>query len=104
MDPDDILVVYTCFHEIGFEDYKRARGFDPAVIHSVHYICHPGLRQAVTQFIAFETETNVELTEFLIQKSVIGSGSSRRNGSKAAWASSSDLDSESHMDEYGSAL
>jgi hypothetical protein len=63
------------------KDYKWARGFDPAVIHSAHYICHPGLRQAVTQFIDFETETNVELTELLMQKSVIGSGSSG-NGSK----------------------
>ncbi len=55
-------------------DYKWARGFDPALIHSAHYISHPGLRQAVSQSICFETETNVELTEFLMQKSVIGSG------------------------------
>lgn len=56
-------------------DYKWARGFDPAVIHSVHYICHPGLRQAVNQFIDFETEANVGLSELLLQKSVVGSGS-----------------------------
>lgn len=59
------------------EDYKWARGFDPVVIHSVHYISHPGLRKAVSQYIEFETENNVELTAVLMRKSVVGSGSRR---------------------------
>ena len=59
------------------EDYKWARGFDPAVIHSLHYISHPGLRKAVSQYVEFETENNVELNELLMQKSVVGSGSRR---------------------------
>jgi uncharacterized protein len=62
---------------LAIEDYKWARGFDPVVIHSVHYISHPGLRKAVSQYVEFETENNVELTELLMQKSVVGSRSSR---------------------------
>jgi predicted N-acyltransferase len=65
------------FNLVSVADYKWARGFDPALIHSAHYICHPGLRQAVSQYIDYETETNVELTEYLMQKSVVGSGYNR---------------------------
>jgi predicted N-acyltransferase len=57
----------------GGGDYKWARGFDPALIHSVHYICHPGLRRAVSQFLDYETENNVELTEYLLERSAVGS-------------------------------
>jgi len=57
----------------GGGDYKWARGFDPALIHSVHYICHFGLRRAVSQFLDYETENNVELTEYLLEKSAVGS-------------------------------
>lgn len=53
-------------------DYKWARGFDPALIHSVHYICHPGLRQAVDHFLSYETENNVELREYLMERSAVG--------------------------------
>eukprot|EP00977_Amphora_coffeiformis_P006618 scaffold1428_cov159-Amphora_coffeaeformis.AAC.8 len=49
----------------GGGDYKWARGFDPALIHSVHYICHPGLRRAISQFVEYETENNVEVAEYL---------------------------------------
>lgn len=52
-------------------DYKWARGFDPELIHSTHYICHPGLRRAVNQFLEYETENNVELREYLTSKSVV---------------------------------
>ena len=58
----------------GGGDYKWARGFDPALIHSVHYVCHPGLRRAISQFLENETESNVEMTKFLLQRSVVGSG------------------------------
>jgi predicted N-acyltransferase len=57
----------------GGGDYKWARGFDPALIHSVHYISHPGLRRAVGSFIDYETENNVELTQYLLERSVVGS-------------------------------
>lgn len=49
----------------GGGDYKWARGFDPALIHSVHYICHPGLRRAISQFVDYETENNVEVADYL---------------------------------------
>jgi predicted N-acyltransferase len=55
-------------------DYKWARGFDPVFIHSAHYIRDPGLRRAVRQYIDYETDTNLDLTEHLMQKSVVGSG------------------------------
>jgi len=64
-------IVY--FFSTIFVDYKWARGFDPALIHSVHYICHPGLRRAVAQYLTMETENNVELTEYLLQRSAVGS-------------------------------
>lgn len=54
-------------------DYKWARGFDPALIHSTHYICHPGLRRAVSQFLEYETENNVELKEYLYARSSVAS-------------------------------
>ena len=49
----------------GGGDYKWARGFDPALIHSVHYICHPGLRKAIRQFVEDETQNNVDVAEYL---------------------------------------
>lgn len=49
----------------GGGDYKWARGFDPALIHSVHYICNPGLRRAIGQFVDYETENNVEVAQYL---------------------------------------
>lgn len=61
----------------GGGDYKWARGFDPALIHSVHYFCHPGLRRAVGTFLDYETENNVELKEYLLERSAVGSGNNR---------------------------
>ena len=49
----------------GGGDYKWARGFDPALIHSVHYITHPGLRKAISQYVEFETEDNVQAADYL---------------------------------------
>lgn len=49
----------------GGGDYKWARGFDPAIIHSVHYVSHAGLRQAVSQSLNYETEYNVDLSDYL---------------------------------------
>jgi len=57
----------------GGGDYKWARGFNPALIHSVHYISHPGLRRAVGQFLIDETDSNVELTKFLMERSAVSS-------------------------------
>jgi predicted N-acyltransferase len=63
----------------GGGDYKWARGFDPSLIHSVHYIAHPGLRRAIGEFLKFETENNVELTEYLLEKSAVGSKVPQKN-------------------------
>lgn len=60
-----------------FLDYKWARGFNPALIHSAHYICHPGLRQAVNDYLIYETEDNIELTEYLRMKSGAASATPR---------------------------
>jgi predicted N-acyltransferase len=49
----------------GGGDYKWARGFDPALVHSVHYICNPLLRRAIRQYVDYETETNIELMDYL---------------------------------------
>ena len=49
----------------GGGDYKWARGFDPALIHSAHYICHPGLRSAIAEYVEYETEENMKASDFL---------------------------------------
>ena len=49
----------------GGGDYKWARGFDAALIHSVHYIESPGLRRAISQFVEYETENNLEVAKYL---------------------------------------
>jgi hypothetical protein len=49
----------------GGGDYKWARGFDPALVHSVHYIRNPLLRRAIRQYVDYETENNVELMDCL---------------------------------------
>ena len=66
----------------GGGDYKWARGFDPALIHSAHYICHPGLRRAVQRFLDYETENNVEVSEFLLANSAVGSETTKPSISK----------------------
>jgi predicted N-acyltransferase len=58
-------------------DYKWARGFDPALIHSVHYICNKSLQRAIRQFLDYETESNVELTDYLLLRSVVGNRGKR---------------------------
>ena len=49
----------------GGGDYKWARGFDPVLIHSVHYIASPGLRRAISQYVEYETENNLEVAKYL---------------------------------------
>ena len=49
----------------GGGDYKFARGFDPALIHSTHFFTNPGLDNAVRQFVDMERLNNIESTEFL---------------------------------------
>eukprot|EP00814_Leptocylindrus_danicus_P003692 CAMPEP_0116017100 /NCGR_PEP_ID=MMETSP0321-20121206/7856_1 /TAXON_ID=163516 /ORGANISM="Leptocylindrus danicus var. danicus, Strain B650" /LENGTH=491 /DNA_ID=CAMNT_0003487247 /DNA_START=204 /DNA_END=1679 /DNA_ORIENTATION=+ len=56
----------------GGGDYKFARGFDAALVHSAHYFCHQGLRSAAWQYIEMEMKENVEMTEYLKAKSKVG--------------------------------
>jgi predicted N-acyltransferase len=35
-------------------EHKLIRGFEPVITHSWHYLCHPGLRDAVANFLAEE--------------------------------------------------
>ena len=35
-------------------EHKLIRGFEPVITRSWHYLCHPGLREAVASFLAEE--------------------------------------------------
>ena len=37
-------------------EFKQLRGFDPAATYSMHHLSHPGLRQAVTDYLAEERQ------------------------------------------------
>ncbi|VXC91607.1 GNAT family N-acetyltransferase [Pseudomonas sp. 8Z] len=65
----DRLHFETCFYqgmayaiESGYQrfdagaqgEHKLIRGFEPVITHSWHYLCHPGLRAAVTDFLEQE--------------------------------------------------
>mmetsp|Transcript_8207 Transcript_8207/g.20424 ORF Transcript_8207/g.20424 Transcript_8207/m.20424 type:complete len:130 (-) Transcript_8207:1236-1625(-) len=52
----------------GGGDYKWARGFDPALIHSVHYIFDPDLRKAIAQYVEYETEDNLGVADYLLSR------------------------------------
>jgi len=52
-------------------EYKWARGFNPALIHSAHFVSNASLRRAVKQFLKYETEQNVELSTYLIERSAV---------------------------------
>ena len=49
----------------GGGEYKWARGFDPVLVHSVHYISNSGLRRAIREYVSFEAENNLEVTDYL---------------------------------------
>lgn len=70
----------------GGGDYKWARGFDPALIHSIHYICHAGLRRAVGQYLAYEAEDNVSLTEYLLERSKVAAAAAQAKAEATASA------------------
>lgn len=46
-------------------EHKLARGYLPVTTHSCHYIAHPGLRQAVAQFLEHEREDVAAVGEIL---------------------------------------
>lgn len=50
-------------------DHKRARGFDPVITRSVHWIAHAGLRRAVDQYLNRERAAVDAHAEELLQRS-----------------------------------
>ena len=48
-------------------EHKLARGYAPATTHSVHWIAHPGLREAVADFLDHEREAVEQNQELLEQ-------------------------------------
>eukprot|EP00551_Chaetoceros_affinis_P004523 CAMPEP_0203678692 /NCGR_PEP_ID=MMETSP0090-20130426/32908_1 /ASSEMBLY_ACC=CAM_ASM_001088 /TAXON_ID=426623 /ORGANISM="Chaetoceros affinis, Strain CCMP159" /LENGTH=491 /DNA_ID=CAMNT_0050546041 /DNA_START=50 /DNA_END=1525 /DNA_ORIENTATION=- len=55
----------------GGGDYKWARGFDPQLIHSAHYISQPAFRKAVQQYVQFDSERNIAIAELLNERSAV---------------------------------
>jgi len=63
----------------GGGDYKWVRGFDPFLIHSVHYIAQPAFRRAVRNYVHLESAQQIAIAELLNDKSSVkGSKSSSR--------------------------
>ena len=46
-------------------EHKLARGYVPQLTYSLHYLCHPGLRRAVAQFLAQERDAVEEEARYL---------------------------------------
>jgi len=67
-------------------DYKWVRGFDPVLIHSIHYIAQPSFRRAVRDIVEFDSGRNVAIAELLNEKSAV----------KGVRASSGDVSTETN--------
>lgn len=48
-------------------EHKIARGYEPVTTHSAHWIAHPGLREAVSHYLAAETPALMEEAEILAE-------------------------------------
>jgi len=57
----------------GGSDYKWCRGFDPVLIHSVHFIAQPSFRGVVRNYVQIESARQVAIAELLNQKSSFNS-------------------------------
>lgn len=55
----------------GGGDYKWARGFDPILIHSCHYISQPSFRKAVKDYVQFDSERNIAISQLLNERSAV---------------------------------
>ena len=56
----------------GGGDYKWARGFDPVLIHSAHYISQSLFRKAIREYVQFDNERNVAISKLLNERSAVG--------------------------------
>ncbi len=52
-------------------DYKWARGFDPVLIHSAHFIAQPAFRRAVKEYVTFDSERNMAISQLLNEQSAV---------------------------------
>ncbi len=55
-------------------EHKLARGYLPVTTHSAHYIAHPGLRNAVADYLKREREAIAETGEYLSEHSPFRKG------------------------------
>jgi hypothetical protein len=55
----------------GNSDFKFMRGFEPVHVHSMHHLVHPGLRQAVDDFLQYERREVSGTVEYLSEKSAV---------------------------------
>ncbi len=70
----------------GATEFKQFRGFDPAIINSAHHIVHPGLRQAVDDFLRYERREIEGTADYLMAKSAVRAKSIPTSAAAAAAA------------------
>ena len=58
----------------GGGDYKWARGFDPVLIHSAHHITQSSFRNAIRDYVKFDSERNIAISELLIEQRSMSAG------------------------------
>ena len=60
-------------------EHKLARGYLPVTTHSAHYIAHPGLRQAVADYLRRERQEVEQIGEYLEDHSPFRKGARQGN-------------------------
>jgi uncharacterized protein len=55
-------------------EHKLARGYVPVTTHSAHWIAHPGLRNAVADYLEREREDVAEVGEYLSERAPFRKG------------------------------
>ena len=58
-------------------EHKLARGYMPVTTHSAHYIAHPGLRDAVADYLERERRDVSEMGEYLAEHGPFRKGGSQ---------------------------
>lgn len=52
-------------------DYKWARGFDPVLIHSSHYISSSAFRRMLRQYLEYDSQRNIAISDLLNEQSAV---------------------------------
>ena len=55
-------------------EHKLARGYLPVTTHSMHYIAHPGLRNAVADYLERERQDVEDMNDYLSEHSPFRKG------------------------------